>query len=111
MSNIGAGGGDPLQQLLDKDEIVGLVHRYSYFVDRRRYDEVAALFTEDCVVDYGVAPPFRGRDAFRAMFGAGPGFDATSHHNANVLVRFEGADRARVRASVYAWHRAADGST
>ena len=44
-----------LRRLLDKDEIVDLVHRYSYCVDHRLYDEVAALFTEDCVVDYGPA--------------------------------------------------------
>src|SRR5713101_7934470 len=48
-----------LRRLVDKDEIVDLVHRYSYCVDLRLYDEVAELFTEDCVVDYGpaFAPP------------------------------------------------------
>ena len=44
-----------LRRLVDKDEIVDLVHRYSYGVDHRLYDEVAELFTEDCVVDYGPA--------------------------------------------------------
>jgi urocanate hydratase len=41
----------------------------------------------------------------------GGGFTATSHHNANVLVTFDGADRASVRTSVYAWHKRADGVT
>lgn len=97
----------------DRDEIVDLVHRYSYLVDRRSYDELAELFTEDCVVDYGpgIGPPAHGRAAFRSMFGVGNGFAATSHHNANVLVHFEGEDRASVHASVYAWHRRADGTT
>jgi hypothetical protein len=36
---------------------------------------------------------------------------ATSHHNANVLVTFEGADKATMRTSVYAWHEQADGVT
>ena len=103
-----------LRRLVDKDEIVDLVHRYSYCVDHRLYDEVAELFTEDCVVDYGpaFAPPVRGRAALRRMFGhPGVGFAATSHHNANVLVTFEDDDRASVRTSVYAWHRLADGTT
>jgi hypothetical protein len=39
------------------------------------------------------------------------GFQATSHHNANVLVTFEDADDATVRTSVYAWHVRADGVT
>ena len=100
-----------LRRLLDKDSIVDLVHRYSYCVDHRLYDEVVDLFTEDCTVDYGpVAPPVRTRTALRQMFGhpAG-GFEATSHHNANVLVTFEDDDRATVRTSVYAWHEQADG--
>ena len=96
-----------VRRLVDKDEIVDLVHRYSYYVDQKFYDEIAELFTEDCVVDYGpgVGPPVQGRTAFRAMFGAGRGFVVTSHHNANVLVSFEGDDRASVRTSCYALAR------
>jgi hypothetical protein len=109
--------GDDLEQavrrLLDKDEIVDLVHRYSYYVDNKLHDEVASLFTEDCVVDYGpgFGPPTRGRKAFRGLFGIGRGFVNTSHHNANVLIGFDGEDRARVRASCYAWHETAEGAT
>ena len=44
-------------QLIDKDQIIDLVHRYSYCVDHRLYDEVVELFTEDCVVDYGPGSP------------------------------------------------------
>ncbi len=44
-------------RLIAKDEITELVHRYSYCVDHRLYDEVVELFTEDCVVDYG--PEYR----------------------------------------------------
>jgi hypothetical protein len=109
-----------LQRLVDKDEIVDLVHRYSYYVDHRMHDDVAALFTEDCVVDYGpgIAPPLRGRQAVRGMFGgnrepteARPGFAATSHQNANVLVTFDGDDRALVHTSLYAWHRTTQDAT
>lgn len=104
-----------LQRLVDKDEIIDLVHRYSYCVDHRLYDEVISLFTEECVLDYGgpgISPPVRGRRALRQMF-ANPsaGFAATSHHNANVLVTFAADDRASVRTSVYAWHRRKNGTT
>jgi ketosteroid isomerase-like protein len=102
-----------LRRLLDKDSIVELVHRYSYCVDHRLYDEVVDLFTDDCTVDYGPDwPPVRTRDALRQMFGhQADGFRATSHHNANVLVTFEGDDNATVCTSVYAWHEQPDGAT
>ena len=103
-----------IRRIVDKDEIVDLVRRYSYCVDHKLYDEVAELFTEDCVVDYGpgVGPPVQGRAAFRGMFGhPGGGFAVTSHHNANVFVTFDDDDHASVKVSVYAWHRRHDGST
>ena len=102
-----------VRRLLDKDQIIDLVHRYSYCVDHRLYDEVIDLFTEDCVVDYGPGiAPVRSRAELWRMFGRPEGgFVATSHHNANVLVTFEDHDHASVRTSVYAWHQRADGIT
>jgi 3-phenylpropionate/cinnamic acid dioxygenase small subunit len=100
-------------RLIAKDEITELVHRYSYCVDHRLYDEVVELFTEDCVVDYG--PEYRtvrSRADLRRMLENPEGqFVATSHHNANVLVTFEDLDHASVRTSVYAWHQRSDGAT
>ena len=101
-------------RLIDKDQIIDLVHQYSYFVDHGLYDDVVELFTEDCIVDYGpgIASPVHSRARLRQMFGHPEGgFAATSHHNANVLVKFDDADRASVRTSVYAWHRRTDGGT
>ena len=46
-----------VRRLLDKDQIIDLVHQYSYCVDHGLYDEVVELFTEDCVVDYGPIAP------------------------------------------------------
>jgi 3-phenylpropionate/cinnamic acid dioxygenase small subunit len=103
-----------IQRLIDKDEIIDLVHRYSYCVDHRLYDEVVGLFTEDCVVDYGPGAGYtvRSRSRLRQMFGhSESGFAATSHHNANVLVTFEDRNHASVRTSVYAWHERTDGGT
>jgi hypothetical protein len=102
-----------VRQLIDKDQIIDLVHRYSYCVDHRLYDEVVELFTEDCVVDYGPCiAPLRSRSRLREMFGhPDSGFAATSHHNANVLVTFEELDHASVSTSLYAWHQRIDGGT
>ena len=104
-----------VRRLIDKDEIVDLVHKYSFLIDHRR-DELLDLFTDDCTIDYGpgVGPVIRGREAlarFRAERTADDsgGFEATSHHNANVLVTFDDADRATVMTSLYAWHKATDG--
>ncbi len=102
-----------IERLIAKDEIVDLVHRYSYCVDHGLYDEVVELFTEDCVVDYGPGyRTVRSRTHLRRLFGNPEGgFAATSHHNGNVLVTFEDLDHASVRTSVYAWHQRSDGST
>jgi hypothetical protein len=102
-----------IERLIAKDEIIDLVHRYSYCVDHRLYDEVVELFIEDCVVDYGPdVPPVRSRVSLRRMLEhPDGGFAATSHHNANVLVTFEDVSHASVRTSVYAWHQRTDGST
>jgi 3-phenylpropionate/cinnamic acid dioxygenase small subunit len=103
-----------LRRLVDKDRIVDLVHRYSFCVDHRLYDDVVELFTEDCVVDYGHdnGSPVRSRVALRELFGNPEGgFKATSHHNANVLVTFSDDDSAVVLTSVYAWHTRSDGVT
>ena len=100
-------------RLVAKDEIIDLVHLYSYCVDHRLYDDVVELFTEDCVVDYGPGyRTVRSRADLRRIFGNPEGaFVATSHHNANVLVTFGDLDHASVRTSVYAWHQRSDGVT
>jgi hypothetical protein len=102
-----------LRRLMDKDAISDLVHRYSFLFDHGRLAEVVALFTPDCVIDYGpgIAPVIRGRAEFTALLSADNphAFLGTSHHNANVLVTFDGPDHARVATSLYAWHHAAEG--
>lgn len=105
--------GAAIARLIAKDEIIDLVHRYSYCVDHRLYDEVVELFTEDCEVDYGPEyPTMRSSSDLRRMFETpDEGFVATSHHNANVLVTFGDPDHASVRTSVYAWHQRSSGVT
>jgi hypothetical protein len=103
--------------LLDRAAIIDLINRYSYYTDHRMHASVADLFTEDCVVDYGptFGPPIKSRGALLAMYagqsGDEPHFVASSHHNANILVTFEDANRARVRTSLFVWHLTRDGKS
>jgi hypothetical protein len=48
------------QELSDRFEIQDLIARYSQLLDRRAWDEMDALFTEDCVLDYTSTGAIRG---------------------------------------------------
>jgi len=107
---------DALTRLLDRAAIADLVYEYARTIDLNLPSELAALFTEDCVVDYGAGLGGRivGRAALeRFVAGSLPNVEATSHHVSNVQVRFEGPDIegpdiATGIAYLYAWHRFAD---
>ncbi|MGH9269847.1 MAG: nuclear transport factor 2 family protein [Ilumatobacteraceae bacterium] len=97
-----------LQQLVDRQAIVDVVHAYCRNVDLVRPAEFAALFTEDCTVDYGpgLGPPTHGASSLEERLATGlPRFAATSHHVSNVEVDFDGADAADTITYLYAWHR------
>ena len=105
-----------VQQLVDRQEIVDLIHAYCRNVDLVRADDVAALFTDDCVVDYGpgLGSPTHGSAELAERLGRGlPRFAATSHHVSNIQIEFdESGDAATGCTYLYAWHRypeAADG--
>jgi hypothetical protein len=103
-----------LRRLLDRQEIVDLVHAYCRNVDLVRPAEIAALFTDDCVVDYGpgLGEPTRGAAELEERLGRGlPRFAATSHHVSNIQVDFdESGDTATGCTYLYAWHRYPGGS-
>jgi ketosteroid isomerase-like protein len=97
-----------LQRLMDQDTITDLIHAYCYHFDRNEPDAVAALFSEDAVVDYGPeAADLVGVEAIRTAVARGlrETFAATSHHVSNVRITFDGADAARSVCYLYAWHR------
>jgi hypothetical protein len=48
------------QELSDRFEIQELIARYSQLLDLRRWDDLDALFTEDCVLDYTATGAIRG---------------------------------------------------
>ncbi|SFV02667.1 nuclear transport factor 2 family protein [Pseudoduganella namucuonensis] len=95
-----------VEQLLAEAEISRLIYDYAYHLDMNHASELAELFVEDCVVLY--APNFgaEGRAAYaKTLEGVGSYFVATSHHVSNIVIDFDGADAAKVRTIVYAWHR------
>lgn len=67
-----------VQELSDRFEIQDLIARYSQLLDLRAWDEMDALFTDDCVLDY---------TATGALHGSWPDHKA---YNAKVLTGFKG---------------------
>lgn len=70
----------PEQRLLIEAECSRLIAAYCYYVDRRHYDELAALFTEDGVLDRG-GNLTSGRDTILAAMHQRPPQIATRHMN------------------------------
>jgi ketosteroid isomerase-like protein len=102
-----------VRALVDRQEITDLIHAYCDCFDRNDPEGVAALFTDDAVLDYG--PEFDnivGREAIapRIAVGLERTFAATSHHVSNIQITLESADDARSLSYLYAWHRYCDGS-
>jgi 3-phenylpropionate/cinnamic acid dioxygenase small subunit len=104
---------EALQQLLDRQAITTGLVEYCRALDRMDLPRLGALFTEDCVVDYGPQEALRseGRAALEASLTRLWRWSRTSHHLTNVRIDFTGRDEARVESYVHAWHERADGST
>jgi ketosteroid isomerase-like protein len=102
-----------LRELRDRLEITDLIHAYCFHFDLNEPEVVAALFTNDAVVDYGPeVPPIVGAEAIASTIAVGleRTFAATSHHVSNIRIDFDDEDDARAVAYLYAWHRYRDGS-
>jgi hypothetical protein len=93
-------------ELTAREALRELVAAYAQLADGGRFDDVAALFTDDGILEIDDRPALRGRDAIRAFLG-GTGTDlrtATSvplvrHHTSNL--RLEVATPAEARGSCY----------
>ncbi len=100
---------DELQRMLDKEAITAVLHGYCRHVDLAHPGEVAALFTVDCLFDYGHGRVFEGREALGALLADRLGaYENTSHHLSNVAVDIDG-DEAHAESYIYAFHRSAGG--
>ncbi len=102
-----------VQELVDRQQIVDLIHAYCFHFDRNEPEAVAALFTAGATVDYGPeATTIVGAETIASTIAVGLEhiFAATSHHVSNIRIDFEGPDEARGVTYLYAWHRYRDGS-
>ena len=101
-----------LQRLIDRQEITDVLIEYCRALDRMDLPRLAALFTDDCMVDYGPDERLqsRGATALAKSLERMWRWSRTSHHLSNVQVEFEEEGEARVRSYVHAWHERADGS-
>jgi SnoaL-like domain len=99
-----------VRRLDDKDQIRDLIYRYAHYADINDREAFASLFVADCVLDLGPGLGIRrGQAATRhdpsIQKGLTRGVMAMSHLNPNILITFDGQDRASVITAVYSWHR------
>ena len=79
-----------------------LIVRYAWLNDERRFEELAALFTEDARLYRPSAPAqaIEGRAAILEAFRKRPLEIITFHVTSDVLVEVQGADRAQARSRI-----------
>ena len=101
------------QELSDRQAITDVLVDYCCALDGMDLPHLAALFTDDCFVEYGPEPALQSRGAaeLESSLGRMWRWQRTSHHLSNVLIEFDGRDEARVSSYVHAWHERPDGTT
>jgi hypothetical protein len=85
-----------LNELRDIEAIKKLKATYCHLVDSGRWDELAELWTEDAVCDYGFFGSYNGRDQiigkfFRELVTSASSFSAHMVHNPVIEVRGDAA--------------------
>lgn len=91
----------PAERLAIEWECARLINIYANLNDAGRWDEVAALYTEDGLMTRPTAPdaPVIGRAALLAAFKARPP-RASKHICANIVVTVESAAEARAESNI-----------
>jgi 3-phenylpropionate/cinnamic acid dioxygenase small subunit len=99
-----------VRELIDRAAITDVLHGYARHVDERDFAAVGALFTDDCLAEYGVAEGDILHSATEVVewLTRQVGVSETSHHISNVQIRLTGTDQAEATSYVYAWHRIPD---
>ncbi|WP_067440322.1 nuclear transport factor 2 family protein [Nocardioides jensenii] len=94
-----------LQELSDRQEITDLLTRYTRAVDTRSYDDLAAVFTADAVLDYRASggPIGTPAEVVPWIEQGLAGFQRTQHILGQLAITFDGPvhdqpDRAHVTA-------------
>lgn len=103
----------PDRRSADRQAIADVLVEYCCALDLMDLPALAALFTDDCVVEYGPGEFLQshGSAALAKSLERMWRWSRTSHHLSNVLIRFDGRDAAFCRSYVHAWHERPDGST
>ncbi len=88
-----------VNELRDLEAIKQLKARYCHLVDAGSWDELAQLFTEDAVCDYGFFGRYEGRDRiingfFRELVSSASSFNAHMVHNPVIEVHRDSASGA-----------------
>jgi SnoaL-like domain len=92
-----------LQELEDLRAIENLIHLYGFLIDTARFAEIASLFVEDGILDYG-SGEFRGQTAIREFYCNYPiKLLGTAHHVSNLYIRING-DIAHSLCRTLAFH-------
>ncbi|MFT7602272.1 MAG: 3-phenylpropionate/cinnamic acid dioxygenase small subunit [Acidimicrobiales bacterium] len=95
------------EQLSDRQDIVDLLTSYCRAIDDNRPADVAAMFIETCVLDYGGDyNNLEGRRLAHKFFAGGTDrlYKRSAHHLSNIEVAFTGPDSADTISYVNAWH-------
>ncbi len=93
---------EAVQRLLDKQSITEVLYRYSRGVDRCDRAILATVYWPDAEDDHILFQG--GGDALLDyLVGAVQGMH-TAHRVSNILIEFDGADRAHVESYVWAYH-------
>lgn len=102
-----------LHRLVEHQAITEVLIEYCTALDRMDLPRLAALFTADCVVEYGPEEWLRsrGRSALEKSLARMWRWSRTSHHLSNVQIEFSEDDEAFVRSYVHAWHERSDGTS
>ena len=94
------------ERLMATKAIERILFDYAYYLDMNMPDQMAEMFTDDCIVDY--APNFgaTGIEAYKkTLDGIGSFFKGASHHVSKICIDFVSDIESKVRAVVLAIHR------
>lgn len=92
-----------MDEVVDRQQIVDLVTRYTRAVDTRNFDDLHAVFTEDGIVDYSSPGGPVGTVAeVKDWVAKGlAGFDRYQHVIGQLSIAFTGEERAAADVTAY----------
>ncbi|NUS43996.1 MAG: nuclear transport factor 2 family protein [Mycobacteriaceae bacterium] len=95
-----------VRELTDRAAITDVLHIYARSVDERDFTAAGAVFTTDCLAEYGINDTeiLRSSAAVVEWLTRQVGQSETSHHISNVQIQFSDTDHADATSYVYAWH-------